>query len=138
MAIRDWLREQGVVGRGLTLDATARRVLDGEDFWFAVREFLDGVNLVAETGGDVTHLVIEEPVPLPDVRHDAYLAALAEHTAIHHGQPIPRWALSPERSCEPWWFPNDVRAFDATALAQSPLAFRRRGIFILAGALERC
>jgi hypothetical protein len=38
---------------------------------------------------------------------------------------------------ELFWFVSEVRGFRALALAQSPAAFRRRGIFIAEGALQR-
>lgn len=59
---------------------------------------------------------------------DALLAALVEHLAYHCELRIPRWTLAPERILEQWWFPS--RHMQAMALAQSPAAFRSRGVFI--------
>jgi hypothetical protein len=38
---------------------------------------------------------------------------------------------------EPWWFVSGVRAWHAIALVESPLAFRKRGVFLTSSALER-
>jgi hypothetical protein len=41
------------------------------------------------------------------------------------------------RFLDRFWFPSAVPGFRALAIAESPAAFRRRGIFIARGALER-
>jgi len=50
---------------------------------------------------------------------------------------VPAWALSEDRYAEPWWFPAGVVAWHAAAFVESPLAFRKRGVFLTEGALER-
>ncbi len=50
-----------------------------------------------------------------------------------------RWCLSEsKRFLERWWFPTDLPSVRATALVQSPAAFRRRGVFITEADLSRC
>lgn len=68
---------------------------------------------------------------------DAYLAALAEHLATEVGLAVPAWVEDPDRFLTKWWIESDVPSARPTALAQSPAAFRRRGIFISERALER-
>ena len=80
----------------------------------------------------------EEPPLTGDPRHDAYVGALGEHFALHAGIDRPAWVTRPERFLDRFWFKSGVRGFRAIAIAQSPAAFRRRGIFIAAGALDRC
>jgi transcriptional regulator with XRE-family HTH domain len=65
-----------------------------------------------------------------DGRWDAFLAALAEHLAFHHQLPIPRWTGRKGTVLRRWWFLSDLPSVKAAALAESPAAFRRRGIFI--------
>jgi hypothetical protein len=77
------------------------------------------------------------PESTTDPRADAYLGALAEHLAATNGIERPAWSLEPERFLERFWFVSEVHGFRALAVAQSPAAFRRRGIFIAKGALER-
>jgi hypothetical protein len=75
--------------------------------------------------------------PTGDARADAYLGALAEHLAATHGLERPAWAVEPERFLDRFWFVSAVPGFRALAIAQAPAAFRRRGIFIAQGALQR-
>ncbi len=68
---------------------------------------------------------------------DAYLAALAEHLSNEVGLAAPAWVEDPDRFLTKWWIESDVPSARPTALAQSPAAFRRRGIFISERSLER-
>jgi hypothetical protein len=56
---------------------------------------------------------------------------------VTRGLERPAWAVEPERFLERFWFKSAVPSFRALAVAQSPAAFRRRGIFIDEGALQR-
>ena len=120
-----------------SLAGVARRATAGESFDLAVRELLDELALLARDDQRERALAKEPPLT-GDRRHDAYLAALGEHFALSFGLERPAWTVAPERFLERFWFKSDVPGFRATAIAQSPAAFRRRGIFIAAGALERC
>lgn len=75
-------------------------------------------------------LLEEPPRPTGDARWDAFLAALAEHLAYHGGLPIPRWVGRKGRSLTRWWFLSDLPSVMASAMAESPAAFRSRGIFL--------
>jgi hypothetical protein len=77
------------------------------------------------------------PRPTGDVRVDAAFAAMAEYLARRDGWAVPLWARLPEREAWPWWFVTDLRGLHARALVESPSSFRRRGVFITSGALER-
>ena len=77
------------------------------------------------------------PGPTADARVDAALAALAEHLARRDGWTVPQWSLDPALEAMPWWFVSDLRGMHPKALVESPPSFRRRGVFITAGALER-
>ena len=68
---------------------------------------------------------------------DAYLAGLAEYLSNEVGVPVPAWVEDPDRFLREWWIESDVPSARPTAIAQSPAAFRRRGIFISERALER-
>lgn len=120
-----------------SLAGVARRALAGESFDIAVRELLDELALL-QNDRQRARAVAEEPPLTGDRRHDAYLAALGEHVALHAGIERPSWVTGPERFLDRFWFRSDVPGFRAIAIAQSPAAFRRRGIFIAHGALERC
>jgi hypothetical protein len=80
---------------------------------------------------------VPRPEPTGDPRADAYLGALAEHLAATHGIKRPAWSVEPDRFLDRFWFVSEVPGFRALAIAQSPAAFRRRGIFVAKGALQR-
>jgi hypothetical protein len=72
-----------------------------------------------------------------DVRVDAAFAAMAEYLARRDGWAVSPWARLPEREAWPWWFVTDLRGLHPRALVESPSSFRRRGVFITNGALDR-
>jgi hypothetical protein len=82
-------------------------------------------------------LISGEPGRTGSTVLDAYLAALAEHLSNEAGLPAPAWVDDPTRFLRQWWIESDVPSAGPTAMAQSPAAFRRRGIFISERALER-
>jgi hypothetical protein len=120
-----------------SLAGVARRVADGDNFDIAVRELLDEVALLPRPDL-VERAITEAPDPTGDARRDAYLGALGEHLALRHGVPRPEWTCGPERFLDTFWFVSSVRGFRALAVAQSPAAFRRRGIMIVPSSLDRC
>jgi len=68
---------------------------------------------------------------------DAYLAGVAEYLSNEVGLSAPAWVEDPDRFLRTWWIEGDVPSARPTAVAQSPAAFRRRGIFVSERALER-
>ncbi|MCA1673022.1 MAG: hypothetical protein LC799_12775 [Actinobacteria bacterium] len=139
MTLRDWLAENpppdGAFSQSVA--GVARRVPDGDAFLPAVRELVDEFNLLGNDNQRGRALA-ERPEPTGDPRHDAYLGALAEHLAAAAGIARPAWTCEPSRFLDRFWFVSEVKGFRALAIAESPAAFRRRGVFISQGALERC
>lgn len=135
--LRDWIAEHPPEDERFTqtVATVAERVHAGEDLRFAVRELLDEFSM---RGRDELRqrALSEEPRQI-DPRVDAYLGALAEHLARTHGLDIPPWTLDQRRSLDHMWFPGVSPGFRPTALRESPVAFRRRGIFIAASSLAR-
>jgi hypothetical protein len=119
-----------------TLARVARRTRAGEDFRYAAREFLDEFAL-REQAESRAEAIAERPQPTGDARYDAYLGALAEHLAAVDRLDRPAWSIEPARFLDHFWFVSDVPGFRATAIAQAPAAFRRRGVFIPARSLQR-
>jgi hypothetical protein len=134
----EWLRANPPDDARLdaTLAGVAHRMRGGEDFRYAVREFLDQFALRADEGSREA-AILKRPEETGDMRYDAYLGALAEYLAAVHGLERPDWAAEPGRFLETFWFVSDVRGFRATAIAQAPAAFRRRGVFIPERSLHR-
>lgn len=78
-----------------------------------------------------------EPPSTGNNRVDSALAALTEYLARRDDWEAPDWVTDPARYAEPWWFVAGLRSLEATAVQESPLSFRKRGIFITARALSR-
>lgn len=90
------------------------------------------------TGVDAAAALFDhEPTPTGDSRVDAAFAALAEHLARHDDWAVPAWARNPSRATDDWWFVSELPGMHPWSLRESPLSFRRRGIFIAANGLER-
>ncbi len=134
----EWLAANPPPDHAFTQSAAgvARRTLAGEPFHLAVRELLDELALL-QSDPQRERALAEEPPATGDRRRDAYLAALAEHFALRFSVPRPPWTTEPSRFLDRFHFESEVPGFRALAIAQSPAAFRRRGIFIAVGALER-
>jgi hypothetical protein len=105
-------------------EPTARRVA------FNFIEFFD-----AASSERRTHLVRAVSEPTDDRRYDAILAALVEHLCARWGIDTPVWVEEPSRFLDEWWFVAGLRNLEAIALAQSPISFARRGVFVCDGAL---
>ena len=61
---------------------------------------------------------------------DAYIGAIGEHLARRWGLAIARWTADPRRTLHSPVFAGGIEALKAMLLAQSPLAFRKRMIFV--------
>jgi hypothetical protein len=119
-----------------SLADVAERVRSGEDFHYAVREFLDEFALRADDRSRAS-AIERRPAPTGDPRHDAYLGALAEHIAAVHELDRPAWSVEPDRFLDRFWFVSEVPGFRAVSIAQAPAAFRRRGVFVPERSLHR-
>ncbi|MGH8931223.1 MAG: hypothetical protein ACRDZO_11520 [Egibacteraceae bacterium] len=119
-----------------TLATLARRTLDGEDFFFALREWLDDLYGAFELP-ERQAMLDERPPDLGDPRLDAFLGALAEHFAAAYDLRRPDWSIEPHRFLDHLWFVAKEPGFRPLAVTESPAAFRRRGIFIAASLLWR-
>jgi hypothetical protein len=111
-----------------------------QDVWrHAVIQLLDDYESALRHDGVETarRMWTDDPRPTGDRRVDAALAALGEHLARRDGWPAPAWVREPGRAAEPWWFVTTFRGLHARALIESPLSFRKRGVFITSGALRR-
>ena len=136
--LKDWLAEHPPPDCAFTqsVAVVAERARKGEDFQVAVREFLDEFALLPRSDLQARALSAR-PGPTGDHGQNAYLGALAEHLAAIHCHDRPGWAIDPSRFLDRFWFPSETPGFRALAIAQSPAAFRRRGIFIAQSSLDR-
>lgn len=106
---------------------------------FAVVQLLDDyTSVLTHQGVDAAAAMWrDEPRSVGDVRVDAAFAALAEYLGRRDGWSVPAWARESAREATPWWFVTELRGLHPQAFVESPLPFRRRGVFITRGALER-
>lgn len=81
-------------------------------------------------------LVAEPPAPEAPPRVRALFACVVEALCEKAGRPAPDWCAAIGPLPEPW-FVSGVESLKAFAIVESPLAFRRRRIFVLENFLER-
>jgi acyl carrier protein phosphodiesterase len=71
------------------------------------------------------------------VMQDAYLAATAEHSALEYDLDVPEWTEHQGNELHRPHFGSKFENLKATLIAESPLSFRRRLLFVSANALDR-
>lgn len=124
--------------------AAARGMLRGgealHDIWrLCVLQLLDEYESTRRHDGlkEAASLLAHPPDRTGDDRVDAAFAALAEHLARRDGFSVPHWATELDRTTGTWWFVVTLPGLHPRALVESPLSFRKRGVFITSAALER-
>jgi hypothetical protein len=117
-----------------TLSEVVRRFKSGEqDFDPALREFLDAFYAHA----DLRDTALEErPAPI-DAVHDAYVAAVAEHLSRSYGCQLPEWTETHGDGLHEPFFAGGLESLKGILFVESPLAFRRRLLFVSKDALSR-
>ncbi|MBV8975915.1 MAG: hypothetical protein JO261_04085 [Alphaproteobacteria bacterium] len=124
-----------VANRPSSIADIAERARSGsQSFDAAVREFLDTWQSLAAQQRLKALAAMPDPV---GTVHDAYLAALAEHLALSSNLTAPSWTEEPDRFLTEPFFAGGLESLKAILLVESPLAFRRRLIFISADGLSR-
>jgi hypothetical protein len=98
-----------------------------------VAEFLDEFYLHPENRQS---MIAEEPRALGPLR-EAWLGAVGEHLARRWNLKVPGWVDGPQRFLRLAFFAGGFESLKAILLAESPLAFRRRQIFVEAEPLRR-
>jgi hypothetical protein len=81
-------------------------------------------------------MIAEEPQFLGELR-DAWLGAIGEHLARRWSLQIPSWTDQSHRFLKRAFFAGGFESLKAILLAESPLAFRKRQIFVEAEPLRR-
>ncbi|SBW24435.1 hypothetical protein FDG2_4154 [Candidatus Protofrankia californiensis] len=121
----------------------ADRVAGGvrlQEIWrHAVVQMLDDYTSVLRHQGleAAQAMWVDRPRLSGDRRVDAAFAALGEYLARRDGWHTPGWVQDPALEAVPWWFVTALKGLHPRALVESPLSFRKRGVFITSGALQR-
>ena len=122
--------------RPATLREIARRSESLADFGRNLRDWLHEVRRISSRP-QAKRAIAEKPPRLRDRMADggaadAWLAAYAEHLAHRAGIAPPAWAFEPGRVAVEPWFADGLKStwLRALALQQSPLAFKRRNVYV--------
>lgn len=94
-----------------------------------LREFLDafyGEDDPARRAG----MLADEPALTGEPQVDAYLGAVAEHLAGLNRSLPPSWTENQARFLKLAYFPCGLESLKAQLIKESPIAFRRRLIFV--------
>jgi hypothetical protein len=102
-------------------------------FGLLISEFLDEFYMRP----DARQAMIDEEPPSLGQFRDAWLGAIAEHLARRWDLAIPAWVDQPHRFLDRAYFAGGLESLKAILLAESPLAFRKRQIFVEAEPLRR-
>lgn len=101
-----------------------------------LREFLDEF-YVEQISDRRVSMLRDEPLIGKNPKANAYLAAVAEHLSMAYKVAAPDWVDGPSRFLNMPYFPCGLESLKATLLIESPIAFRRRLIFVDANPLYR-
>ncbi len=118
-----------------TLAEMVRWIQDGMTFRMASARFLDG--FYTAEGTDRQHMLDPRPDLTGDALTDALVGAMGEHLAQRWGLRPPRWVEEPERFLRTPWFATRLRGLHSRLSVESPLAFRRRMLFVEREPLNR-
>jgi hypothetical protein len=103
-------------------------------------DLLDDFRLRATTREEKWALVSEDPVwvDAPSQKEcNAYWAAMVETLCREAGMNPPAWTELPCCYLHRPWFAGAMESLKAILLAESPIAFRRRNLFVSSNALVR-
>ena len=98
---------------------------------------LDDFRCHCTTPEEKLALVSDPPEPTGEPVTDAYLAAMVETLCLEVAIPAPAWTDGPSTFMSRPWFAGGLQSLKAILLAETPVAFRRRNLFISANALHR-
>jgi hypothetical protein len=103
---------------------------DPKNWAIALMDFVDDFRYYRDSSA------VAEPFPFTNERWDALLASTAEYLCEEIGIEPPEW-IQKAPPCKNPWFVSGMENLKAIAVAESPLQFRRRKIFVLENFLSR-
>lgn len=115
-----------------TLDETKSAMIAGGEHWYV--PFMDFVDDFRRTKEHAHQF--GAPLILNSPRFDALLASTVECLCDEQGIEAPEWVWNVPALKEPW-FVAGIENLKALGIAQSPVYYRRRLIFVLENFLSR-
>jgi hypothetical protein len=79
---------------------------------------------------DRSRMVATRPDPTGSTKLDAMLAATVEYACATHFVTPPAWVNEPEYFLNQFWFVSGIVSLEADAMANSPISYARRSIFL--------
>lgn len=119
----------------ITVKETSKLINAGLQSQLAIPEFIDAFN--ASDTDTRKKMVAEPPESIMSENITAYLAAVVEHLCHKNGMTPPVWVQGREYFLRRPCFYGGER-LKAVLISESPVAFRRRNIFVSANATDRC
>jgi len=117
--------------RPCSLKELAQLYLQGKDsFDILFRDFLHEFN-----HNPLEYRLSEEPLKIDKIKN-AFLAATAEQLAYQNDFTIPEWVYKDEYFLDEPYFASSVEGLKPLLIMESPVPFRRRGIFVALNALK--
>lgn len=114
-----------------TLNELRDAMMDAKENWLI--HFMDFVDEFRRTDGEALK---SEPLQPKNERYDALLASTVECLCHEIRIDPPEWIWDVP-SCKEPWFLSGMENLKAIAIAESPVYFRRRKIFVLNNFLSR-
>lgn len=118
-----------------TLAEMVRWMAEGMPRRVATARFLDGFYAVEPSKRQA--MLDPEPEFTGDALTDALVGAMGEHLAQRWSLRTPHWVDDPRRFLRTPWYATRLRGLHPRLLTESPLAFRRRMLFVEREPLNR-
>jgi hypothetical protein len=112
---------------------------DSPPLW-RLGDLIDDFRQRASGPAEKMALVTDPPEWVANPAHadcDAYWAAVVETLCREAGLPPPEWTESSRCYLHTPWFAGSMENLKAILLAESPVAFRRRNLFVSGNAMSR-
>lgn len=121
-----------------TIRTVSEKISKGQPSKIVIPDFIDDFTRLRDREMKL-EIVSERPMVLESRYHEAYLAAVTEYLCHRDGLPVPEWTQDEKYFLEEahYAFGKKGSAISLTLLAESPVPFRKRNIFVSANVMSR-
>jgi hypothetical protein len=107
-----------------------------DDIKYTLADFIDEFN--RSDPGKKQKMVEKFPFTgITDIKYTAYIAAMVEELCFQNKMDIPEWVWNKQFQLKEPFFVGGLESLKAFLIAESPLPFRRRNIFVSSNVLQR-